>query len=92
MCQSQLPIRDRVITYPQPLRRPAFLPAPKSRMGEKAAMPGQPVRSRVSGLSPSDSLSQITGCCQPLPQSFSKLRNSHVSLNPLSSRLLRLAT
>src|ERR1017187_2041684 len=27
-----------------------------------------------------------------LPQSFGKLRNSHVSLNPLSVRLFRLAT
>jgi hypothetical protein len=53
-------------------------------------MPGQPVsRSRaVSGsFPPGNSLSRITGATG-LPQSSSKLRNSHVSLHTLSSKLL----
>ena len=54
-------------------------------------MPGQPARLRASGMSPGDSPSRITGLPLALPQSFGELRNAHVSLNPLSARLLRTA-
>ena len=51
--RSQLPIRHLAITHPQPLRWPAARPAPRSKEGEKAATPGQPVAlARVSGSIP----------------------------------------
>ena len=51
--RSQLPIRHLAITNPQPLRWPAARPAPRSKEGEKAATPGQPVAlARVPGSIP----------------------------------------
>jgi hypothetical protein len=48
-------------------------------MGEEAATPGQPAAlTRISGVSPGDSPSRITGLPLALPQSFGKLRTSHV--------------
>jgi len=50
------------------------------------------MRSRASsGMSPGDSPSWITGLPLALPQSFGEFRNAHVSLNPLSAKLLRAA-
>jgi hypothetical protein len=55
-------------------------------------MPGQPVRACARFL---DSLRQFTlenhRLPLALPQSFGKLRNSHVSLHSLSARSTRLA-
>lgn len=62
--------------------------------GEEAATPGQPVAlSRVSGsFSPRPFSFKNRRLPLALPQSSGKLRNSHVSLNPLLSRLSRRAT
>ena len=64
-----------------------------NRTGEEAALPGQPVAlARVSGTSPGDSLSRFAGCRWLCRDHSSRLRYSHVSLNPLSANLLRPAT
>lgn len=93
ICQSQLPVRHLAITNRQPLRWPAVRPAPKSRVGEEAAMPGQPVAlARIFWSVPRQFTLANRRLPLALPQSFGKLRNSHVSVNPLSARLLRPAT
>ncbi len=73
---------------------PTAIPARKSGTGEEAATPGQPVAlSRVSGCFPLRQFAFAHRRCHlALPQPSGKLRNSHVSLNPLSIRLLRAAT
>jgi hypothetical protein len=102
-CLSQLPIRHLATTNLQPLRRPAALgPAPcfllqrarsKEQAGEEAAMPGQPVAlARVFWSVPRRFTLENRRLPLALPQSFGKLRKLHVSLDPLSARLLRLAT
>ncbi len=55
----------------------------KSKAGEEAATPGQPVAlSRVSGSFPlGDPLSRITATARS-PQSSGRARNHHVSLEP----------
>ena len=56
-------------------------------------MPGQPVAlARVFWIVPRRFTLENRRLPLALPQSFSKLRKLHVSLNPLSARLLRLAT
>jgi len=74
---------------------PFLLPASKkqeSEVGEEAATPGQPVAlARVFWSVPRQFTLENRRLPLALPQSFGKLRNSHVSLNPLSSRSLRLA-
>jgi hypothetical protein len=61
-------------------------------MGEEAAMPGQPVAlARVFWNVPRQFTLENRRLPLALPQSSGKLRNSHVSLNPLSSTLLRPA-
>jgi hypothetical protein len=63
------------------------------RVGEEAAMPGQPVAlARVFWNVPRRFTLENRRLPLALPQSFGKLRNYHVSLNPLSARLLRPAT
>jgi len=75
---------------------PVPLPAPKSEersggVGRNARATSS--RSRAfSGFPSGNSPSRITGLPLALPQSFGKLRNSHVSLHPLSDRWLRVAT
>ena len=83
MCRSRLLTRDHTITSAQPLQWPAALPCLKSKAGEEAATPGQPVAlSRVSGSFPlGDSLSRITAAARS-PQSSGRARNHHVSLEP----------
>ena len=83
----------------QPLRWPAALfllqSASKSnaKVGEEAATPGQPVAlARVFWSIPRRFTLENRRLPLALPQSSGKLRNSHVSLNPLSGTLLRLAT
>ena len=74
---------------------PVLLPAPKSnhRMGEEAATPGQPVAlARVFWIVPRQFTLENHRLPLALPQSFGKLRKLHVSLNPLSATLSRLAT
>jgi hypothetical protein len=62
-------------------------------MGEEAATPGQPVAlARVFWIVPRQFTLENHRLPLALPQSFGKLRNSHVSLNPLSASLSRLAT
>ena len=76
-------------------QRPYLLPAPKSerRMGEEAATPGQPVAlARVFWIVPRQFTLENHRLPLALPQSFGKLRKLHVSLNPLSATLSRLAT
>ena len=92
ICQSRLLIRDRAITNPQPLRWPAPYLAPRSEEGEEAATPGQPV-APCAFLEVSLRRFTLENHRLPLalPQSSGQVRNSHVSLNPLSARLLRLA-
>jgi hypothetical protein len=93
ICQSELPIRHFAITNLRPLRWPAVLPAPRSKVGEEAATPGQPVAlARVFWNVPRQFTLENRRLPLALPQSFGKLRNSHVSLNPLSARLFGLAT
>ena len=73
-------------------------PAPSSeehraRTGEEAATPGQPVHARALIWSvPRQFTLENHRLPLALPQSFLQARNSHVSLNPLSSSLLRVAT
>ncbi len=56
-------------------------------------MPGQPVAlARVVWNVPRRFTLENRRLPLALPQSFGKLRKSHVSLNPLSASLLRLAT
>jgi hypothetical protein len=69
------------------------VPAPKSRVGEEAATPGQPVAlTRGFWITPRQFTLENHRLPLALPQSFGKLRNYHVSLNPLSASLSRLAT
>ena len=64
----------------------------KSEVGEEAATPGQPVAlARVFWSVPRQFTLENRRLPLALPLSFGKLRNSHVSLNPLLSRLLRPA-
>jgi hypothetical protein len=64
----------------------------QSRLGEEAATPGQPVAlARVFWSVPRRFTLENRRLPLALPQSSGKLRNSHVSLNPLSVSLLRLA-
>ncbi len=64
-----------------------------NRWGRRPQCPGNQSHLRAfSGMSPGDSPSRITRLPLALPQSFGKLRKLHVSLNPLSVTLLRLAT
>jgi len=79
------------------LRWPAVLPAScseeqQARWGRRPQRPGNQSRLRAfleypPAIHPRESPAPLA-----LPQSFGKLRNSHVSLNPLSARLLRPAT
>ncbi len=63
------------------------------QVGEEAAMPGQPVAlARVFWNVPRRFTLENHRLPLALPQSFGKLRKLHVSLNPLSVTLLRLAT
>ena len=62
------------------------------RVGEEAAMPGQPVALARSLEVPRRFTLENHRLPLALPQSFGKLRKLHVSLNPLSASLLRLAT
>jgi hypothetical protein len=65
----------------------------KERVGEEAATPGQPVAlARVFWSVRRRFTLENRRLPLALPQSSGKLRNSHVSLNPLSDTLLRLAT
>jgi hypothetical protein len=60
---------------------------------EEAATPGQPVRACALFWNvPRRFTLENHRLPLALPQSFGEIRNSHVSLNPLSARLLRLAT
>ena len=61
---KDLKINHPVITNPQPLRWPAALSAPKSKTrGGGRKRPGnQFALSRISGMSPGNSPSRITGC------------------------------
>jgi hypothetical protein len=63
-------------------------PAPKSRLEEEAATPGQPVRAcaRFLDFPPAQFTLQNHRLRLTLPQSFRKLRKLHVSLDPLSAR------
>jgi hypothetical protein len=64
----------------------------QSKVGEEAATPGQPVAlARVFWSVPRQFTLENRRLPLALPQSSGKLRNSHVSLNPLSVSLLRLA-
>jgi len=64
----------------------------RAKSEEEAATPGQPVAlARVSGCFPRRSALENHRLPLALPQSSGKVRNSHVSLNPLLSSLLRPA-
>jgi hypothetical protein len=85
------------ITNPQPLRWPAALvplPAPKSQErdggGGRNARATSRARARFLEV-PRQFTLENRRLPLALPQSSGKLRNSHVSLNPLSSTLSRLA-
>jgi hypothetical protein len=61
--------------------------------GGRPQRPGNQSRSRAfSGMSSGDSPSRVAGCRWLCRNHSVRLRNSHVSLNPLSPTLLRLAT
>ena len=65
----------------------------EKQVGEEAATPRQPVAlARVFWSVPRQFTLENRRLPLALPQSFGKLRNYHVSLNPLSASLLRLAT
>ncbi len=100
VCQSELPDSSILaITNWQP---PAVASGPvlllplrraTEQVGEEAATPGQPVAlARVFWNVPRRFTLENHQLPLALPQSFGKLRNSHVSLNPLSATLLRPAT
>jgi hypothetical protein len=75
-------------SFPAPLLRRA-----KSEVGEEAATPGQPVAlARVFWSVPRQFTLENRRLPLALPQSFGKLRNSHVSLHPLSASSSRPAT
>jgi len=102
VASSELPIRHLAMTKVQPLRRPAALVscslprlrrAHKQRVRGEAATPGQPVAlTRVFWSVPRQFTLENRRLPLALPQSSGKLRNSHVSLNPLSATSLRPAT
>src|SRR5690242_3331728 len=81
--EARLSTRDRAITNFKPLRYEQLCLALKSKAGEEAATPGQPVAlTRVSGSFPlGDPLSRITAAARS-PQSSGRARNHHVSLEP----------
>ena len=62
-CEAQLSIRHHAMTIRNlAVGQQPFL-CSEEQKGEEAATPGQPVAlARVSGVSPGDSLSGITGC------------------------------
>jgi hypothetical protein len=94
LCRSRLPARDRAITNSQPLQWPAALPcSEEQREGEEAANARSTSRAkRVSGSrSPRRLTLESHRLLLARPQSSGRVRNSHVSLNPLSSSLLRPA-
>ena len=72
---------------------PAALPAPKNRWGNEAATPGLPVApcAFLEGF-PRQFAFENYRLPLALPQSSGKIRNDHVSLNPLLSSLVRRAT
>jgi hypothetical protein len=57
-------------------------------MGEEAATPGNQSRLRAFSGFPPAIHPRESPAAAGLPQSFRKLRNSHVSLNSLSNRLI----
>jgi len=97
ICQSQSPVRHLTITNPQPFTvasgpSPAFCFKEQRARGEEAATPGQPVAlARVFWSVRQRFTLENRRLPLALPQSFGKRRNSHVSLNLLSARLLPLA-
>jgi hypothetical protein len=91
--RSRLLTRHLAITNPQPLRWPAAFPAPKRRTGRRPQCPGNQSHCRAFlEVSPRQFSFENHRLPLALPQSSGKLRNSHVSLNPLLSSLSRRAT
>jgi len=81
-----------VITNPQLLRWPAVLPCSEEPGGGGGRCPGNQSHLRAFSGVPRRFTIENHRLPLALPQSFGKLRKSHVSLNPLSASLLRLAT
>ena len=79
-----------------PVPAPSFLlqrASSNEQVGEEAATPGQPVAlARVFWSVRRRFTLENRRLPLALPQSSGKLRNAHVSLNPLSATLLRPAT
>jgi hypothetical protein len=90
MLPKPLPIRDLTTMNPQLLRgqRPFLLR--KASRGRRPQSPGNQFRARAQFLEvfpPAIRFHELPAATG-LPQSSSKLRNSHVSLHTLSSKLL----
>jgi hypothetical protein len=90
MLPKPLPIRDLTTMNPQLLRgqRPFLLR--KASRGRRPQSPGNQFRARAQFLEvfPPAIRFRQSPAATGLPQSSSKLRNSHVSLHTLSSKLL----
>ena len=91
--QSQLPIRYLAIANRQPLRLASgLLSLRRAEWGRRPQRPGYQSRSRAFLDFPRQLTLENHRLPLALPQSFGKLKNSHVSLNPLSASLFRPAT
>jgi len=92
ICQKPVALRRSRDRAAQLLRWPAALPVLSNRRGEEAAMPGQPARAHARFWDVPRRLTFVNHRLPlALPQSSGQFRNAHVSLNPLSVKLLRVA-